>query len=195
MNDRNIHHVTKALLIEILINSRKGCSTVSIIARYDLDTQMLKTGNPFLGKGYYKIGDTVIMVQFDYAKSMHNRSDGDQEAANNGKSPYTPVFRDDGTKTPLVTLKSDNSKFYLAGEFVSSDSHVFDKNGAEINKETFRAFWKDTDMRNNVKTTKLINWKVVSLNNILRIRVDGDEYHLIHGEVTLHSAPVQHAIA
>ena len=43
MNDRNIHHVTKAQLIEILINSRKGCSTVSIIARYDLDKDILRT--------------------------------------------------------------------------------------------------------------------------------------------------------
>jgi len=162
---------------------RKGCAFASIDASYDMDSKLKKRNNPFYGKGLRKESKTEVMVTFDYAASMERRGD---EASGKGNWSQA-VVREDGSLTPLSVHKNDviamedgkpmelkdNPRVYLRCEFRSSTSRYVDADGNEVDAELVKPHLKATGSKGAV------NFHLVGLNNVRKMRIDGESYRII----------------
>ena len=143
-----------------------------------------KVNNPHLGKGLRKVAETVVMVSFDYDASVQRRTDGEEEAKKNGKCWMQTILNENGKPSPLFVHKDDvnedgtykeNARFYLRGEFVGSESKILDREGNEVDKALVNPFFTP-------KKETTVNMHAVMLNNLNRIKFDGQEYGIYTGQ-------------
>jgi len=170
-----MRHVTLNEMVGILLD-RKGCCFVGINAEYSMDDKgkMLKRNNPFIGKGIRKLAETVVMVTFDYDKSMERRGD---EAAGTGNWSQA-VTRADGSLTPLSIHKadigSDSPRYYLRGEFRQSKSRYVHADGTALTDN------ETTELKTFLpkRAPQTVEFHTVTMSNVKRLTIDKEDYIL-----------------
>jgi hypothetical protein len=183
VDDNNVVIVTRQELVNRLLQ-KTGSSFMGLKASYSLDAKMLKRNNPYYGIGLKKIAHTLMLVNFDYAKAVEKRSEGEEQAAGTGSwhymlpsytGSYSPlsVHKDDIQSYEPFLLKPNTNRFYLRGEFRKSESTILDKDNQVIDSNTIKPFLKSTGKPGPV------DFHVVALMNVIEVTLDGVIFRLV----------------
>jgi len=147
-----------------------------------------KVYNPYYGN-VTKKADTIFMTGFRYKDSLERRSEGEQTVSEGYSCPKRVILNRNKKPSPLAILKKhilpngktiENPRLYLWGEYVSSNSEFFTNDTDHpIDKADLKPFISVP--KENPNKPKMIAFQGPDLDNIDRIKIDGQWYGLYKG--------------
>lgn len=173
-------YVTEVEAVAIIRDNVKGTSMVTVEIDSDMDGKgkMLKTGNPFVGKGIVKRETLNGVIGYDYGKAV-NRLAGkeDKEERECKIHPWG-----DMDEKRLFRIHRKTGAEYLSMKVEKAEVHgYFKPDGTEIPSEEIKPF---IPIKNKSSTQEDLDGEVIardySLKNIMMIRCFGEEYRIVH---------------
>lgn len=179
-------------LRDILL-TRKGAAFASIEMDFDMlekdkrgQYKKLRKNNPWNVEEAMlrKRSKQSILVTFDYDRALQKRTDGEEQAV--GGPTWQQALTFEGKLTPLTVHKKDvaeydnngnvsrcidNARFYLRCEYRGGKSEYYDESRT-IGKNEVTPYLKKQGDKGAV------NFHLVSLRNLVSLRMDGVEYRI-----------------
>lgn len=152
-----------------LLKSRKSAFFVTIEA--ETEPSMRKTGNPFLGTKKKSVVNGL--ANFIYENSVN------RQRKREGLEPdFEAEPRRWGTRLRGTPLVEHNGRYYLELKVEKTQNPTYWFDGKEIKKEELEAFMSEHS-EGNQGVEKPVVLRDYKLENIRKVRMDGQEYEIV----------------
>jgi hypothetical protein len=163
----NMNTITKSELIE-KINNIKGTTFISI--DIESDPKMRKTNNPYYGA--IKTSTLSGAINYDYENSVNNQLDREGKERN-----FEAQSRKWGTHNGNWIIHNDNHYLHMKVQSNSNISYIL--NGDNIDIDLLKPFLPEHKKPNTQEALeKEIVCRDIKIDNIKKIRLNGDEYKI-----------------
>ncbi len=171
--EKNATIINRADLISGLM-AQRGSKFITIIA--ETEPRMRKTGNPFIGAKKVSRVNGRINANYDGNVLARLAKEGkDASEFSKGESWHEAITRDDGTMTPFCAHKKTGAIYIRFVLENAIESHYFDANGNEIDKDAIAPFLQTSTYANQGLDNPII-FLTYGMESVKALTIDGMTY-------------------
>lgn len=178
--------ITTTEMVALLMEQR-GTTFIGFTFDNDMSNtdKMRKGGNPFFGdcRKWQKVSGQVNFIYDDAVLRQLEKEGKSADDFKKGESWHEPIFRADGTMTPLARHKKDPRRNYLRFRLlaVSDMRYYAPSTGETLDTAAVKAFVPEKNGYANQGTDKKIMCMTWGLDDIRSLNMNGENYAVIPG--------------